>query len=184
MMIVNLTQHPTTSDQLAAGVQDLPAEVRDALVALLTFANCPDRQEIFERAEDIAELACYNGLGGDDGDSPFPAGAMIGGNASISYDVPPFAIAAERNQIHGLNVVGLRRSKMAHEHIVDLKRCYHAVYCGPGDLRARVQSLLAGRDCREDNAGRRFLEVFAGGKRGFARPRVRGYEAGEAAGAE
>lgn len=79
MMIVNLTQHPATSDQLAAGVQDLPAEVRDALVALLTFANCPDRQEIFERAEDIAELACYNGLGGDDGDSPFPAGAMIGG---------------------------------------------------------------------------------------------------------
>jgi UDP-N-acetylglucosamine acyltransferase len=100
-------------------------------------------------------------------------GAMVGGNASISYDVPPFAIAAERNQIHGLNVVGLRRSKMAHADVADLKRCYHAVYCGPGDLRARVQQLLAERGCCVDNPGRRFLEFFAGGKRGFCRPRPR-----------
>jgi UDP-N-acetylglucosamine acyltransferase len=100
-------------------------------------------------------------------------GAMIGGNASISYDVPPYAIAAERNQIHGLNLVGLRRSKMAHACVVDLKRCYHAVYCGAGDLRARVAELLLARACAEDNAGRRFLEFFAGGKRGFCRPRER-----------
>lgn len=110
------------------------------------------------------------------------AGAMIGGNASISYDVPPYAIAAERNQIHGLNVVGLRRSKMASASVADLKRCYHAVYCGPGDLRARVQALLAERGCCEDNAGRRFLEFFAGGKRGFARPRLRVAHEDEAAG--
>jgi UDP-N-acetylglucosamine acyltransferase len=100
-------------------------------------------------------------------------GAMIGGNAAISYDVPPFAIAAERNQIHGLNLVGLRRSKMSSATVADLKRCYHAVYCGPGDLRARVAMLLAERCCQEDVAGRRFLEFFAGGKRGFARPRER-----------
>lgn len=100
-------------------------------------------------------------------------GAMIGGNASISYDVPPYAIAAERNQVHGLNLVGLRRAKMASASVADLKRCYHAVYCGPGDLRARVASLLAQRVCCEDNAGRRFLEFFAGGKRGFTRPRER-----------
>ena len=98
-------------------------------------------------------------------------GVMVGGNASISYDVPPFAIAAERNQIHGLNVVGLRRSKMPHEQVVDLKRCYHSVYCGPGDLRARVRALLAERVCCADTPGRRFLEFFAGGKRGFCRPR-------------
>lgn len=100
-------------------------------------------------------------------------GVMIGGNASISYDVPPYSIAAERNQIHGLNVVGLRRSKMPMLVVADLKRCYHAVYCGPGDLRVRVNALLAERRCGDDNAGRRFLEFFAGGKRGFARPRAR-----------
>jgi len=107
-------------------------------------------------------------------------GAMIGGNAAISYDVPPYAIAAERNQLHGLNLVGLRRSKMASAAVADLKRCYHAVYSGPGDLRERVQSLLAARACSEDNAGRRFLEFFAGGKRGFTRPRTRRVGPGEA----
>ena len=39
----------------------------------------PDAEEILARCEDIAELACYNGLGGDDGDDPFPEQAMVGG---------------------------------------------------------------------------------------------------------
>ena len=100
-------------------------------------------------------------------------GAMVGGNASISYDVPPYVIAAERNQIHGLNLVGLRRSKMPNTCVADLKRCYHAVYCGPGDLRARVVGLLDASSCGDREPGQRFLQFFAGGKRGFCRPRVR-----------
>jgi UDP-N-acetylglucosamine acyltransferase len=102
------------------------------------------------------------------------SGAMVGGNASISYDVPPYAIAAERNQIHGLNVVGLRRSKMTHGAIADLKRCYHAVYAGPGDLRARVAGLMQQQRVGAMEPGQRFLQFFAGGKRGFCRPRLRG----------
>ena len=68
-------------------------------------------------------------------------GAMVGGNASIR-DVPPCAIAAERNQIHGLNLVGIRRNKMPSANVCDLKRCYHEVYSGPGDLRARAEGLV------------------------------------------
>ncbi|MFO0100762.1 MAG: acyl-ACP--UDP-N-acetylglucosamine O-acyltransferase [Betaproteobacteria bacterium] len=102
------------------------------------------------------------------------SGAMVGGNASISYDVPPYAIAAERNQIHGLNVVGLRRSKMPHGAIADLKRCYHAVYAGPGDLRERVAGLMQQQRVGAMEPGQRFLQFFAGGKRGFCRPRLRG----------
>ena len=104
-------------------------------------------------------------------------GAIVGGNASISYDVPPYVIAAERNQIHGLNLVGLRRSKMPSACVADLKRCYHAVYCGPGDLRARVEQLLSASSCGGADAGQRFLQFFAGGKRGFCRPRARSAEA-------
>ena len=78
-MIINLTQHPATADQITAGVVDLPSEAREALIALLTFASLPDAGEIRARAHDIAELACFNGLGGDDGDDPFPSQAMIGG---------------------------------------------------------------------------------------------------------
>ncbi|MCK5943564.1 MAG: acyl-ACP--UDP-N-acetylglucosamine O-acyltransferase [Planctomycetes bacterium] len=96
--------------------------------------------------------------------------AMVGGNASISYDVPPFAMAAERNQIRGLNFVGLRRSKTPAEVLQDLKRAYHAVYSGPGDFRKRACDALAARACGVEAAGREFLEFFVGGKRGFARP--------------
>ncbi|MCC7396366.1 MAG: acyl-ACP--UDP-N-acetylglucosamine O-acyltransferase [Planctomycetes bacterium] len=99
------------------------------------------------------------------------SGAMVGGNASISYDVPPYAIAAERNLLYGLNVVGLRRSRMPAEDLAALKRCYHQVFCGPGDLRARVRALLQQDCCAMAGPGRRFLEFFVGGKRGFARPR-------------
>lgn len=78
-MIVNLTQHSATAEQIAAGVVDLPAPEREALAALLTFDALPTRKEIEDRAADISELAAYNGLGGDDTDSPFVGAAMIGG---------------------------------------------------------------------------------------------------------
>ncbi len=111
-------------------------------------------------------------------------GAMVGGNASISYDVPPYAIAAERNQIHGLNLVGIRRSKMPSANVCDLKRCYHEVYSGPGDLRARAEGLVDRAACGMHAPGRAFLDFFAGGKRGFARPRARRREAGDVDAAE
>ena len=78
-IIINLTQHAATAEQVAVGVVDLPAEQREALIDALTFESIPDAEEIRDRAHDIAELACFNGLGGDDGDDPFPSHAMIGG---------------------------------------------------------------------------------------------------------
>ena len=78
-MIINLTQHAASPEQITQGVTDLHGEQRDALVHLLTFASIPDAEEIRDRAHDIAELACYNGLGDPDGDSPMPHQAMIGG---------------------------------------------------------------------------------------------------------
>ncbi len=78
-MIINLTQHLATPDQSAAGVVDLPPEQRQALIECLTVDELPSREEIIARAEHAAELAVHNGLGGDDGDDPFPDAAMIGG---------------------------------------------------------------------------------------------------------
>ena len=37
-------------------------------------------------------------------------GAMVQGLSAFSKDVPPFSLAAERNLVLGLNVVGLRRA--------------------------------------------------------------------------
>ena len=78
-MILNLTQHQATPEQIAAGVVDLHAPQRAELVSLLTFSDLPTALDIRERAAIIADLACANGLGGDEGDDPQPTAAMIGG---------------------------------------------------------------------------------------------------------
>ncbi len=96
---------------------------------------------------------------------------MISGNASISYDVPPFTLAAGRNRIHGLNVVGLRRRKLPDLAIADLKRCYRSVFSGSGDPRRKAAAVLSSAQCGETEPGRRLLEFFAAGVRGVARPR-------------
>jgi hypothetical protein len=77
-MILNLTQHPATAEQLAAGVIDLKGDELAALKSLLTINDLPTRQELVDRAHDIAAIVAYNGLGGDD-DDPIFAYAMIGG---------------------------------------------------------------------------------------------------------
>ena len=59
---------------------------------------------------------------------------MIAGNAAISYDVPPFCVAADRNDIVGLNLVGLRRRGFPRDTIADLKQSYRSVFTGSGNL--------------------------------------------------
>ena len=53
-MIINLTQHPASVDQIAAGVVDAPD--RDRLAALLTFDALPSAAEIQQRANALASL--------------------------------------------------------------------------------------------------------------------------------
>lgn len=98
------------------------------------------------------------------------SGAMIGGNASISRDVPPQVVVAERNQICGLNLVGLRRRKVSIGAIADLKRCYSAVY---RELKspARLADAAAKEGHGHTNEGRTFLEFFQKSSRKFCRPR-------------
>lgn len=54
--ILNLTQHPSTADQKAAGVYDLVDTTK--LKALLTFDTLPTYDEIVDRAIAIALIAC------------------------------------------------------------------------------------------------------------------------------
>jgi UDP-N-acetylglucosamine acyltransferase len=54
--------------------------------------------------------------------------AMFSGNARVSMDVPPFTLAAERNEIHALNLVGLRRAKISREAIGELKQLFKMFY--------------------------------------------------------
>jgi len=54
--------------------------------------------------------------------------AMFQGAAKVSMDVPPFTLAAGTNEIHALNLVGLRRAKIPRESVSELKKLFHLFY--------------------------------------------------------
>lgn len=106
-------------------------------------------------------------------------GAMLSGMTRITRDVAPFVMAAERDEIVGLNVVGLRRRGLTAAALAELKSAYRAVFAPTGNLRALAAGALAsgGYSCAEALL---FLRFFLGGRRGFIRPRSgTGAEAGE-----
>lgn len=106
-MILNLTQHAATADQIIAGVVDMHAAQAVHLRAALTFSGPPTAEAISERAEYIAELACCNGLGGDDGDDPHPHAAMIGG---AGYLMPALERSLRARGIKPLHAFSMRQS--------------------------------------------------------------------------
>jgi UDP-N-acetylglucosamine acyltransferase len=95
---------------------------------------------------------------------------MVAGHASITRDVPHFTMVAERDEIIGFNVVGLRRRAVPRMAITELKAAFQAVYFTPGNIRTVAAAALAGGKFTSDEA-RRFLAFFAEGKRSFARAR-------------
>ena len=95
---------------------------------------------------------------------------MVAGHASITRDVPHFTMVAERDDVIGFNVVGLKRRGFSRVAIAELKAAFQDVYFTPGNIRdVAAQRLTA--NAFETPEARRFLEFFAGGKRSFARAR-------------
>ncbi len=97
------------------------------------------------------------------------AGAIVGGNASLSFDVPPFTMVAERNRLSGLNLVGLRRRGCPRETIAELKRLFARVYAASNPRREAAAALASGAASSAE--GVLFLSFFGEGKRGIVRPR-------------
>ena len=102
-------------------------------------------------------------------------GAMVGGAARVSRDLPPFSMITERDEVVGLNVVGLRRRGLPRETLAELKRAFRAVNVAVGDMREIAATELAGGDYASPEA-RRYLEFFAGSRRSFARARRAGFD--------
>jgi len=102
MTTINLTQHPATPDQIAAGVVDLPAEHRQRLCALLTFSAIPTADDILDRAEDIALLA--DSILSEDGDHR----AMIGGALWL---MSPLAEALREQRIEPVFAFSVRETE-------------------------------------------------------------------------
>lgn len=107
-------------------------------------------------------------------------GVMVGGLSRITRDLAPFTIVAERDEVSGLNLIGLKRRGFPRETIRELKEVFRAVYLKNGDIRALAAAALAS-GLHASGEARRFLEFFAEGKRGFARVHGgRAREGGEA----
>jgi UDP-N-acetylglucosamine acyltransferase len=95
---------------------------------------------------------------------------MVGGQAAIKRDVPPFVtIDGHTNCVVGLNVVGLRRHGFTADDIVQLKSAYRVIYRG-GLTWTEVRTQLAAKFTSGRAAD--FAEFFAVGKRGFVQERA------------
>lgn len=106
---------------------------------------------------------------------------MVAGLARITRDLAPFTIVAERDEVSGLNLVGLKRRGFSREAIRELKEAFRAVYFETGNIRELAAAALSSGAYTTAEATR-FLAFFAEGKRGFARANHTGRtEGGESA---
>lgn len=95
---------------------------------------------------------------------------MMAGHASITRDVPPYIMVAERDDVIALNNVGLRRRGFSREVLKELKRAYQGVFFTTGNIRTISADLLSSSEVTSEES-RQFLEFFAEGTRGFVRVR-------------
>ena len=108
-------------------------------------------------------------------------GSIVGGLARITQDIPPFTMCAERNEVSGLNLVGLRRRGVSREAIHEIKEAFRLVYFQTGNIR-EIAAKAIGEGAFKSPEALRFLEFIKGGNRGIARARRRGDPTEEDAG--
>ena len=53
---------------------------------------------------------------------------MVQGSSAFGKNLPPFVIAAERNSVFGLNIIGLRRSGLATNDRDEIKEAFKLIY--------------------------------------------------------
>ena len=70
--------------------------------------------------------------------------AMVGGQAHLSRDVPPFVtIDGETSYVVGLNQVGLRRAGVPQEVVAELKRAYRLIFRSESNWKQMLVRLQA-----------------------------------------
>ena len=97
-------------------------------------------------------------------------GAMVSGLSRIAQDVPLFTMVAERSELIGLNLVGMRRRGFLREVIKEVKAAYGEVFSRPGNRVTFATTALAESHWMSREA-RAFLEFFTLSRRGYVHPR-------------
>jgi UDP-N-acetylglucosamine acyltransferase len=96
--------------------------------------------------------------------------AFLSGGVPMSMEVPPFCLAGTRNTLHGLNIVGLRRSGMARDQITLLRKAFRAAF-GTRLPREEMLGVLQPFAAQSD-AVREMREFIATAKRAVAPARL------------
>ena len=97
---------------------------------------------------------------------------MVQGSSAFGKDLPPFVIAAERNSIFGVNVVGLRRAGFSTKERDEIKTAFKLVYLSGLNIS---QALRKAPPMNLGAPAREFLDFVANAKKRGICPLKRGH---------
>src|SRR5205814_2557925 len=96
---------------------------------------------------------------------------MVQGSSAFGKDLPPFVVAAERNCVFGLNIVGMRRAGLSANDRDEIKEAFKLIYLSglnTSQALEKAQTMTFGAPARE------FLDFVATSKKRGICPVKRG----------
>ena len=96
---------------------------------------------------------------------------MVQGSSAFGKDLPPFVVAAERNSVFGLNIIGLRRAGVSNKDRDEIKAAFKLIYLSGLNTS---QALKKAEAMAFGAAAREFLDFVAGSKKRGICPFKRG----------
>jgi len=96
---------------------------------------------------------------------------MVQGSSAFGKDLPPFVVAAERNSVFGLNIIGLRRAGVSEKDRDEIKAAFKLIYLSglnTSQALKKAEAMAFGGPARE------FLDFVAGSKKRGICPFKRG----------
>jgi UDP-N-acetylglucosamine acyltransferase len=99
---------------------------------------------------------------------------MVQGSSAFGKDLPPFVIAAERNSVFGVNVVGLRRAGFSAKDRNEIKNAFKLLYTSGLNIS---QALEKAATTKFGTPAREFFEFVAAAKKRGICPYKGGSEA-------
>jgi UDP-N-acetylglucosamine acyltransferase len=96
---------------------------------------------------------------------------MVQGSSAFGKDLPPFVIAAERNSVFGVNVVGLRRAGFSARDRNEIKAAFKLVYMSGLNVGQTVEKAATMKFAAP---AREFLDFVANAKKRGICPLKRG----------
>jgi UDP-N-acetylglucosamine acyltransferase len=96
---------------------------------------------------------------------------MVQGSSAFGKDIPPFVVAAERNHVFGVNVIGLRRAGFSEKEREEIKAAFKLVYLSGLNIS---QTLEKASTMKFATPAREFLDFVANAKKRGICPLKRG----------